>query len=332
MLSRDKKSDAMEPKQTESEPEAQKSDVCNEIKSDEVEQPEKLFETDKKSDAMEPKQNESESEAQKSDVCNEIKSDEVEQPEKLFETDKKSDTMEPKQNESKTEEQKSDVRSEVREPKPKQIETESVPNESESESVGSKKSDVCKGDGIYTTDESEEYEDNDKNQTEGSYVQAEDSEGDSNSSHESYQLVIENCQTETGKDCDVTLCPQCRKSKEETPSNDRSFEGFDASDIIPKLGSEDEDNKSDGLDGKFDTVQALDIRDNVRKTVHDAINETNNGEPERKEKKVPVVDLSASKVTPKFMAELKKIINKNVHDALEAEDLLPKPLPVVENR
>ena len=89
------KSDAMEPKQTESEPEAQKSDVCNEInKSDEVEQPEKLFETDKKSEAMEPKQNESEPEAQKSDVCNEIKSDEVEQPEKLFETDKKSDTME----------------------------------------------------------------------------------------------------------------------------------------------------------------------------------------------------------------------------------------------
>ena len=97
--------------------------------------------------------------------------------------------------------------------------------------------------------------------------------------------MIENHQTETGKDCDVTLCPQCRKSKGETPSNDGSFEGFDASDIIPKLGSEDEDNKSDGLDGKFDTVQALDIRDNVRKTVHDAINETDNGEPERKEKK-----------------------------------------------
>ena len=209
----------------------------------------------------------------------------MEQPEKLFETDKKSDTMEPKQNESETEEQKSDVRSEVREPKPKQIETESVPNESESESIGSKKSDVCKGDGIYTTDESEEYEDNDTNQTEGSYVRTEDSEGDSNSSYESYQLVIENCQTETGKDCDITLCPQCRNSKEEMPSTDGSFEGFDASEIIPKLCSEDEDNKSDGLDGKFDTVQALDIWDNVRKTVHDAINETDNGEPERKEKK-----------------------------------------------
>ena len=116
------------------------------------------------------------------------------------------------------------------------------------------------------------------------------------------------------------------------PSTDGSFEGFDASEIIPKLCSEDEDNKSDGLDGKFDTVQALDIQDNVSKTVHDAINETDNGEPERKEKKVPVVDLSASKVTPKFMVQLKKIVNKNVHDALEAEDLLPKPLPVVENR
>ena len=281
------KSDAMKPKQTDSVTDAQKSDVCNEInKSDEVEQPEKLCAADEKSDAMEPKQTESEPEAQKSDVCNEInKSDEVEQPEKLFETDKKSDTMEPKQNESETEEQKSDVRSEVHEPKPKQIETESVPNESESESIGSKKSDVCKGDGIYTTDESEEYEDNDTNQTEGSYVRTEDSEGDSNSSYESYQLVIENCQTETGKDCDVTLCPQCRNSKEEMPSNDGSFEGFDASDIIPKLCSEDEDNKSDGLDGKFNTVQALDIWDNVRKTVHDAINETDNGEPERKEKK-----------------------------------------------
>ena len=32
------------------------------------------------------------------------------------------------------------------------------------------------------------------------------------------------------------------------------------------------------------------------------------------------------------MAQLKKIINKNVCDAPEAEDLLPKPLPVVENR
>ena len=116
------------------------------------------------------------------------------------------------------------------------------------------------------------------------------------------------------------------------PSTDRSFEGFDASEIIPKLCSEDEDNKSDGLDGKFNTVQALDIWDNVRKTVHDAINETDNGEPERKEKQVPVVDLSASKVTPKFMAQLKKIVNKNMCDALEAEDLLPKPLPVVENR
>ena len=132
----DKKSDAMEPKQTESEPEAQKSDVCNEInKSGAVEQPEKLC--DEKGDTMEPKQNGSEPKAQKSDVCNEIsKSDEVEQPEKLFETDKKSDTMEPKQNESETEEQKSDVRSEVCEPKPKQIETESVPNESENESIG----------------------------------------------------------------------------------------------------------------------------------------------------------------------------------------------------
>ena len=194
----------------------------------------------------------------------------------------------------------------MHEPKPKQIETETVPNESESESIGTKKSDVCKGNDIYTTDESEEYEDNDTNQMEGSYVQTEDSEGDSNASYESYQLVIENCQTETGKDCDVTLCPQCRNSKEEMPSTDGSFEGFDASEIIPKLcspklsseSSEDEDNKSDGLDGKFDTVQALDIRDNVSKTVHDAINETDNGEPERKEKKVPVVDLSASKVTP----------------------------------
>ena len=233
---------------------------------------------------------------------------------------------------------KSDVCNEVCEhlTEPKQIETETRPNESENESIGSKKSDVCKGDGVYTTDESKEYEDNDTNQTEESYVQTEDSEGDSNSSYESYKLVIENCQTrtetETGKDCEVTLCPQCSNSKEEIPSTDGSFEGFDTSDIIPKLCSEDEDNKSNGLDGKFDTVQALDIRDNVRKTVHDAINEMDNGEPERKERKVPVVDLSASKVTPKFMADLKKIVNKNIRDALEAEDLLPKPLPVVENR
>ena len=55
-------------------------------------------------------------------------------------------------------------------------------------------------------------------------------------------------------------------------------------------------------------------------------------EKQKEKKKVPVVDLSASKVTPKFMVQLKKIINKNVRDALEAEDLLPKPLPVVENR
>ena len=54
----------MKPKQTDSVTDAQKSDVCNEInKSDEVEQPEKLFETDKKSDAMEPKHNDSEPEA-----------------------------------------------------------------------------------------------------------------------------------------------------------------------------------------------------------------------------------------------------------------------------
>ena len=32
------------------------------------------------------------------------------------------------------------------------------------------------------------------------------------------------------------------------------------------------------------------------------------------------------------MAQLKKIVHKNVRDALEVEDLLPKPLPVVENR
>ena len=58
------KSDAMEPKQTDSVTDVQKSDVCNEInKSDEVEQPEKLFETDKKSDTMEPKHNDSEPEA-----------------------------------------------------------------------------------------------------------------------------------------------------------------------------------------------------------------------------------------------------------------------------
>ena len=79
----------MEPKQTDSVTDTQKSDVCNEInKSDEVEQPEKLFETDKKSDAMEPKHNESEPEAQKSDVCNEInKSGAMEQPEKLCAAD-----------------------------------------------------------------------------------------------------------------------------------------------------------------------------------------------------------------------------------------------------
>ena len=42
-----------------SEPEAQKSDVCNEInKSGAVEQPEKLCAADEKSDAMEPKQTE----------------------------------------------------------------------------------------------------------------------------------------------------------------------------------------------------------------------------------------------------------------------------------
>ena len=69
----DEKSDVMEPKQTESESEAQKSDICNKInKSDAVEQPKKLCETDKKSGVMEPKQTESESEAQKSDVCNEV--------------------------------------------------------------------------------------------------------------------------------------------------------------------------------------------------------------------------------------------------------------------
>ena len=44
------------------------------------------------------------------------------------------------------------------------------------------------------------------------------------------------------------------------------------------------------------------------------------------------VDLSASKVSPEFMRELKKTVRENVTDALEAEDLLPKPLPVVENR
>ena len=47
------KSDAMEPKQTDSVTDTQKSDVCNEInKSDEVEQPEKLCAADEKSDAM----------------------------------------------------------------------------------------------------------------------------------------------------------------------------------------------------------------------------------------------------------------------------------------
>ena len=167
------KSDAMEPKQTESEPEAQKSDVCNEInKSDAVEP--KQTESE-----MEPKQNESKTEAQKSDICKEInKSGAVEQPKKLCETDEKSGVMEPRETESETEAQKSDVCNEVREhlTEPKQIETETGPNESENESIGSKKNDVCKGDGLYTADESEEYEDNDTNQTEVSYVQTEDSE------------------------------------------------------------------------------------------------------------------------------------------------------------
>ena len=51
---------------------------------------------------------------------------------------------------------------------------------------------------------------------------------------------------------------------------------------------------------------------------------------EKPERKVPVVDLSASKVMPKFMVDLKKTVNKNMRDALEAEDLLPKPLTVIE--
>ena len=69
MCAADEKSDTIEPKQTESEPEAQKSDVCNKInKSGAVEQPEKLCAADEKSDTMEPKQNESKTEAQKSDV------------------------------------------------------------------------------------------------------------------------------------------------------------------------------------------------------------------------------------------------------------------------
>ena len=131
------------------------------------------------------------------------------------------------------------------------------------------------------------------------------------------------------------MCPQCSNSKEERSSNNRSFEGFDASEIIPKLCSENECNKSDGLDGKFDSALALDIRDTVKKTVYDAINENenemDNGEPKRKVL-VPVVDLSASKVSPEFMVDLRKTVNKNVCDALEAEDLLPKPLTVVENR
>ena len=286
--------------------------------------PEKLCETDEKSGVMESKQTESETEVQKSDICNEInKSDAVEQPEELCETDEKNGVMEPKQTESETEAQKSDVCNEVREhlTEPKQIKTETGPNESENESIGSKKSDVWKGDGVYTTDESEEYEENETNQTEESYVWTEDSEGDSNSSYESYELEIENCatKTETGKDCEVPLCPQCSNSKEERLSNDGRFEGFDASDIIPKLCSEDECNKSDGLDGKLDSALALDIRDTVKKTVHDAINENENetdkGEPKRKVL-VPVVDLSASKVSPEFMVDIRKTVNKNMCDVL----------------
>ena len=47
------KSDTMEPKQTDSVTDTQKSDVCKEInKSDEVEQPEKLCAADEKSDAI----------------------------------------------------------------------------------------------------------------------------------------------------------------------------------------------------------------------------------------------------------------------------------------
>ena len=284
------KSDAVEPKQTESVTEAQKSDVCNEInKSDAVEQPEepeKLCANEaQKSDAIEP-------EAQKTDICNKInKSDAVEQPEqpeKLCENEaQKSDTMEPKGTESEPEAQKSDVRGEVRGhlTEPKQIETETGPNESDNKSIGSQKNVVWKGDGVYTTDESE-YEDNDTNQAEESCVWTEDSEGDSNSSYESYKLVIENCETktETGKDCEVSLSPQCSNSKEERSSSDGSFEGFDASEIIPKLCSEDEYNKSDGLDGKFDTALALHIQVNVRKPVHDTINENemDNGETRKK--------------------------------------------------
>ena len=63
----------------------------------------------------------------------------MEEPEKLCETDENSGVMEPKETESKTEAQKSDVQSEVREPKPKQIETETGSNESENESIGSKR-------------------------------------------------------------------------------------------------------------------------------------------------------------------------------------------------
>ena len=153
--------------------------------------------------------------------------------------------------------------------------------------------------------------------------------------HMNHTNQIENCatKTESGKDCKLPLCPQCSNGKEERLSNDGRFEGFDTSDIIPKLCSEDECNKSDGLAGKFNSPLALDIWDTVKKTVHDAMNENekDNGEPERKVL-VPVVDLSASKVSPEFMADLRKTVNKNVCDALEAEDLLPEPLTVVENR
>ena len=167
------------------------------------------------------------------------------------------------------------------------------------------------------------------------------SDGESSGSYESYQLEIENCGKHSAE-----------------YSHDGSFEGFDASSLIPTLCTDDESaddgcNKSDGVTGKLDSEMALDVRDTVKKTVCDAMNEKESGEtvafpvdlsaskvsPENVTDaleaedllpKPPVVDLSASKVSPEFMRELKKTVRENVTDALEAEDLLPKPLPVVD--
>ena len=103
------------------------------------------------------------------------------------------------------------------------------------------------------------------------------------------------------------------------------FEGFDASDIVEKLCSENETENYEDLDAK----NCEEIRESLKTNVRDALKEIDG---EERKAKMSIEDMK-EKYGDKFIEDLHKTVRENVRDALESEDIKldSKELKVVEN-